>query len=314
MRPVDALILAAGRASRMGVPKVLLPAGEGHALLSRVLHTALESVDGHVIVVLGRDAALCKTEIERFLQEYPQYQTRVSTTENLHYERGLSTSLRCGVQEVLKREPASGLMILLADQPAFDVTRARNLVQTFRERSKNTVAVAAAEHGEQRNPVIFSPDLLSELLEVKGDKGARGVLKRYEGRVERLELGSGPWFVDTDNWTTYAKLVRECGWLEATIIPKFTGEATAELTEGIEAAWQREPQPLLASDVLLAELDEPRELLRLEPPPVGVLTEQGIETVVVGGDASPAARLDLLRRAALWTLQRQAKEKLAKLP
>ncbi len=195
-------------------------------------------------------------------------------------------------------------MVFLADQPAFDETRAQKLVQMFQARHKNTLAVVAAENGEQRNPVIFSPDLLNVLREVRGDKGARGILKRYAGRVERLELGSGPWFVDADDWATYAALMRERGWLEAVSIPEVTGETSHELVEYIGAALRCDPQPLLASDVLLVGLEEPCELVRLERPAIQALKEQGVETVIMGNNASLEATLDLLRRAALWTLLR----------
>lgn len=290
----------------MGVPKVLLPAGEGHTLLSRVLATALASVDGQAVVILGRDADLCRAEVKRFLRDYSGDKTRVLTLENSHYRDGLSTSLRLGVQEVLK-QPAD-MMVFLADQPAFDKTRARDLIRAFHQRRPETVAVVAAEGGQRRNPVIFSAALLPELLNVAGDKGARGVLKRYGGRVERLELGSGPWFVDTDEWATYAKLMRERGWLEEVSIPKLVGELSRELTKHVEAQVQRDPQPLLAPDVLLVgvESKEVMRTVRLERPNISSLTKLGIQSVIIGDSTSPEAYLNLLRRAALWTLRRSA--------
>ena len=304
-RGLTALILAAGRASRMGAPKVLLPAGSGHTLLSRVLATALASVEGRVVVVLGRDAELCRTEVERYLEDHPQYRTRVASIENPHYAEGLSTSLRYGVKEV-RLEPRGGLMVLLADQPAFSEVQARDLVRTFRGRRPGTVAVAAAENGERRNPVIFGADLLPELLTITGDGGARGVLKRYGERVQRLELGSGLWFVDADGWATYAGLVRECDWLEEVSVPELIGEVSAKLVRTAEAALEHEPKPLLASDVLLVGVADGsvREMVRLERSPLQTLTEQGIRTVIIGDTSSPEAHLKLLRRAALWALQR----------
>ena len=302
-KPLNAIILAAGRASRMGVPKVLLPAGRGHTLLSRVLHTALNTVDGQVTVVLGREAALCRAEIERFLQEYPQYQARVTLVENPHYAQGLSTSLQLGAQEVKKLESSAGVMVFLADQPAFSETQARELIQAFRERCSDTLAVAAAENGEQRNPVIFSAKLLPELLEVRGDKGAREVLKRYG---ERLELGSGPWFVDTDDWSTYTGLVRECDWLEEVGLSIFTDKLTDALFQVIEAHLRYKPRPLLAPDVLLVGLEAEFEPfvdlpVRLEQP---ALQLEQIRTVILGDASTPQLYLQLLRHAALWTLQR----------
>ena len=287
----------------MGVPKALLPAGRGHTLLSRGLATALNSVDGHVTIVLGHDADLCRAEIKRYVKRYPQYWARVTTVENPNYQEGLSTSLRAGVKEVLRLEPApSGLLVSLADQPAWSDQQARDLIQMFRERRAATVAVVAAENGEQRNPVVLSAVLLPELLEVTGDRGARGVLKKYEGRVQRLELGSGVWFTDADDWATYAALMRECGWLEEVTIPEFTGELSADSVRAIEEALGRDPVPLLAPGVLVVELGGKNiQVVRLEQP-LSPLREQGIRTVIIGERTSPKAQLHLLRCAALWTL------------
>ena len=291
----------------MGVPKVLLPAGEGHTLLSRVLETSLLSVDGPIIIVLGRDAELCRADIQRFLRERPQHQARAIPVENPHYAEGLSTSLRCGVQEVMRLESSpSGLMVFLADQPALSNQQARDLIRAFKRRRADTVAVAAAEGGEQRNPVIFSADLLSELLEVEGDRGARGILKRYAGRVERLELGSGPWFTDTDDWATYAELTHIKGWLEEVDIPEFSGDVSEEMVGAILRRLRRDPRPLLRAGVLLvgSKSDEIGQPVRLSQPAVGELTASGIQTVIVGSGEAPEDYLYLLRRAAFWTLRR----------
>jgi CTP:molybdopterin cytidylyltransferase MocA len=57
------LLLAAGGASRMGAPKLLLPAPEG-TLLRRMALLLRQSVPGEVVVVLGHEPLLHRRALE----------------------------------------------------------------------------------------------------------------------------------------------------------------------------------------------------------------------------------------------------------
>lgn len=219
---MDALILAAGRASRFGLPKFLLPAGPGFILLTKVLELALQTADGQIIVVLGREGDKARRALEAWM--WPENAGRVVAVNNPGYEAGLSTSLRRGVREVSSSESA---LILLADQPAMEVEKLLELRKAYE--SGGVWAVSAAENGEGKPPVVLGPEFLASVSELGGDQGAKPLLKRHPERVRLLEWGCGDWFADVDTWETYAGLARSQSWDKEEFEPVESLSGTKEL-------------------------------------------------------------------------------------
>jgi molybdenum cofactor cytidylyltransferase len=223
---IAALVLAAGRSIRFGLPKALLPAGPGETLLSRAVGVAAASVDGPVVPVIGSDAALALVEIQRL------HEPRLLPTVNPRFAEGLSTSLQAGLGAVATAE---GVLILLADQPGVEAARASELVARFRSREASIEAVVAAEGGEQRTPVVLGRKLFAAVADLRGDEGARRILRSEPDHVLRIEWGRGPWAVDVDTWEGYASFARDRGWqLEGTQVasPGPVGRRT-----DVEQAW-----------------------------------------------------------------------------
>ena len=102
---ISAIILAAGRATRMGGQKLLLPVGE-QSMLWRVVKAAMESAAAEVIVVVGSEAEECAGS----LRDLPVY-----IVENLNYVQGMSTSLRAGLKAA--RSDCGAVVFMLGDQP-----------------------------------------------------------------------------------------------------------------------------------------------------------------------------------------------------
>ena len=106
------VILAAGRASRMGGrPKVLL-SWEGRTLVTRAVETAGSlQASGPVIVVIGHEAERVKAELDRAgaAGGFP----RILVVRNPCPEEGMGSSLRRGALAAGPRD----LVVMLADQP-----------------------------------------------------------------------------------------------------------------------------------------------------------------------------------------------------
>lgn len=209
-RPVHGIVLAAGTASRLCLPKFLLPAGPDETFLTRAVGVALTACDGPVHVVTGRDAELASMDLARWLADRAGRE-RVAVAHNNAFARGLSTSLRIGLARAAE-SGAAGALVVLADQPAVDPTRARTLVERFVTSPAEVVAVAPSCGGQQRNPVVMGRALFSELEAVTGDQGARGVLRAHAAQVTLLEWGEGLWAADVDTWADYVELARALCW------------------------------------------------------------------------------------------------------
>ncbi len=105
-RSVAAIILAAGRSSRMGSHKLLLPY-KGRPIVNWVLAAACASQADPVIIVLGHEAE----QVDAALRAERWF----LAIHNPWYMDGMSTSLKIGLAATPKDE--DGAIILLGDQP-----------------------------------------------------------------------------------------------------------------------------------------------------------------------------------------------------
>jgi molybdenum cofactor cytidylyltransferase len=196
---ISALVLAAGKASRMGQPKQLLRIG-GTSLVRRAVDTALGSPVGEVVVVTGQSA----DEVERELQGMP-----VRVVRNDRFAEGMSTSLRAGVGALSADSKAA--VVLLADQVLLSPDVISKIVMRFE--SSGAPVVIPIYGGQRGNPVLFASRLYAELLGAEGDAGARSVVARHLAEAELVAFDDPSLQMDVDTWEEYqsAKLLLERG-------------------------------------------------------------------------------------------------------
>ena len=190
---VAAIVLAAGASLRFGRPKQLLPWGE-KTLLQHVVDAVLASSIRQVIVVLGYQAG----EIEASLGDRP-----VEVVVNDAWEEGLASSVRAGLRAIGPQAEAA--LFLLADQPSITPQLINELIRRHRQSRKPIVA--PFHRGRRGNPVLFARSLFPELMALKGDQGGRAVIGRHQAEVERVEVDSEGFFVDTDTPEDYERFL-----------------------------------------------------------------------------------------------------------
>jgi molybdenum cofactor cytidylyltransferase len=181
-----AIVLAAGASSRLGQPKQLVAIG-GEALLVRTVRMAREAGCDPVIVVTGFDAErMCDA-----LQDLP-----VTLINNEDWQSGMGSSLRCGIMalEKLSRRP-SNVLLLVCDQVALSAELLRDL-RSLHARGERPIT-ASRYSGRAGVPAIFPSKYFSELSQVEGDRGARGVLERHSEDVVLIEFSDGVIDLDT---------------------------------------------------------------------------------------------------------------------
>ena len=166
MSPVPAVLLAAGASRRLGRPKQLVEL-DGESLLRRICRTALTGFKP-VLVVLGSGAeAMAAT-----LAGLP-----VQTVLNEAWAEGMGSSIRAGVQALPAAGcgAASGVLLLLCDQPEVDAALLAELGR--RHRAEPGAVIACAYGGVQGTPALFPARSLPALAALGGDQGARGLLR-----------------------------------------------------------------------------------------------------------------------------------------
>ena len=178
-----AIVLAAGESRRFGSQKQLVRIA-GRPLLHTSVTRASEVTGSAVIVVLGCGAA----ELGALLKHSPG-----SIVINQEWREGLSSSIRAGIARLPLT--CAGAMLLLADQPLVSADDLRRLAGTWRKQPQ--YIAAALYSGTTGVPAIFPRSLFQALLQLRGDTGARSLLRRNTDRVVRVPMPSAAIDIDT---------------------------------------------------------------------------------------------------------------------
>ncbi|MBN8956910.1 MAG: molybdopterin-binding/glycosyltransferase family 2 protein, partial [Rhizobiales bacterium] len=140
-RGVAALVLAAGRSTRMGGPNKLLAELGGRPLVRIAAEAALASQARPVVVVTGHQ----RERIEAALEGLP-----VRFVHNPDFADGLSTSLKAGINAL--PDDIGGAVVCLGDMPQVSGALIDRLAQALNPESGALIAVPTFE-GKRGNPV-----------------------------------------------------------------------------------------------------------------------------------------------------------------
>ena len=178
---VAAIILAAGASSRLGKPKQLLELN-GETLLRRAARSAFEAGCSPVVVVLGAEAECLRDELTGL---------SVSVVVNGDWKEGISSSIRAGLAHV----NAERILLLSCDQPRVDGPALKRLVDLGLTSGKPIVASAYAD--TLGVPALFDRSLFGELLQLRGDEGAKRIILAQPERVARFAFPAAAIDIDT---------------------------------------------------------------------------------------------------------------------
>jgi CTP:molybdopterin cytidylyltransferase MocA len=180
---LHAIVLAAGGATRFGSAKQLVRIGD-RPLLSLIAGRAAEVVGHALLIVLGAQAA----ELAPLLKH-----SAGSTVVNRDWREGLASSIRTGIARL--PPSCAGAMLVLADQACVTAEDLRRLAGAWR---RQPLCVAAAQYsGSVGAPAIFPRHLFSELSDLRGDSGARVLLKRHADTLVKVPMTSAAFDLDT---------------------------------------------------------------------------------------------------------------------
>jgi molybdenum cofactor cytidylyltransferase len=159
-----AVILAAGRARRMGKPKLLLP-WHGSTIIAHEIET-WRNIDGPaesviVRVVCGSRPDPIQDELDRL--HFPEY----SRIVNAHQDEGMFSSIRCAARAQWSAE-STHFAIILGDQPHLKRATLQKLLHISEEEFDS---VCQPRHGGAfRHPVVLPRRIFLQLADTKAEK------------------------------------------------------------------------------------------------------------------------------------------------
>jgi CTP:molybdopterin cytidylyltransferase MocA len=176
------VLLAAGGSRRFGAPKQLARIG-GESLLRRAARVALAAAPAGCVVVLGARASRLARELEGL---------PIRAVVNRRWQSGLGGSLAVGIAAL--PADARAALVLLADQVAVGPADLQLLCAAWRAAP---TAIIAARCGRIIGPpAIFPRRYFPELHRLRGDQGARDLLRDGTRRVVALELAAASADID----------------------------------------------------------------------------------------------------------------------
>lgn len=169
---IGAVVLAAGKSSRMGATNKLTAEVEGRAMVLRAVEAAKLSGAAPVIVVTGHEA----DAVRAALAAHPD----VQFVHNPDFAEGLSTSLRTGAAALPAGLDAA--FVCLGDMPDISAAHLARLLAAFDPDEGRTICVPTVG-GKRGNPVLWGAAYFAELQGLKGDTGAKHLIGEHAEAV-----------------------------------------------------------------------------------------------------------------------------------
>jgi molybdenum cofactor cytidylyltransferase len=191
---VAAILLAAGRSTRMGAFKPLLPFGN-KTVIECCIDYLREGGAETIVVVLGHRA----DEVRAQLAEQP-----VTFAINHDPDSEMGASIAAGVRQL--PDTAQATLIALSDHPAVPATVVSSLIETWK---KGARLVKPTWQDRGGHPVLVDLSFRSELLGLSSTGGLKTLFETHREEVKRLAVDSPYVARDMDTWDDYTALHQE---------------------------------------------------------------------------------------------------------
>lgn len=192
---VAAILLAAGKSSRMGSCKQLLPVGGSPAVV-RCLDALITGGVGEIAVVVADGGSPVSAAVHGYA---------AGIVVNPEQEGDMASSVRAGRDGVA--EDASGVIVALCDYPLVSAPAISALIAAHHE---TPAAIIIPCHGERRgHPLLFPRAVLDELTE---GKILRDLVRRDPARIRCLDVDDPGVLLDMDTPEDYRRI---CAMVQA---------------------------------------------------------------------------------------------------
>ncbi len=180
---VSAIVLAAGKSTRMGSNK-MLATFRGVPMIRATVQNAIASSVDEIVVVTGHE----NTAVENALEGLG-----ARLVHNPDYAEGLATSLKAGVSSIT----ADAAVICLGDMPLVAASTIDRLIAAFNP-TENRSIVVPTHKGQFGNPVLWGAEHFARLMSLEGDRGARNLIDQLKAEAVEIETADSAVLRDAD--------------------------------------------------------------------------------------------------------------------
>jgi CTP:molybdopterin cytidylyltransferase MocA len=195
---IPAIVLAAGKSSRMGRPKAILPL-DGDTFLTRIVRTFADAGVEDIVVVVGHDADAIVASFATVDGVAARF------VDNPDYEQGQLSSLLTGLR-LVDRPGVVGVLMTLVDVPLVSAATVRAVVDRYRTtRAPIVRPVQGNRHG---HPVFIDRSLFDALRHADPSAGAKPIIRANVSPAGDVVVDDDGAFADADTPDDYERLVR----------------------------------------------------------------------------------------------------------
>jgi molybdenum cofactor cytidylyltransferase len=182
---IRGLLLCGGASTRFGSNKLLASAGDGQPSIAAAAARSLIAGAGNALAVIPVGAGALRALLEPLGCEI---------LETDRTSSGIGASLAAGVEAT---PSATGWIVALGDMP-YILPATIAAVRLALESGALLAAPVHVASQERGHPVGFAHSLANELLALRGDEGARGVVGRHRAALTLVSVDDRGIFIDID--------------------------------------------------------------------------------------------------------------------
>ena len=183
---IKGILLAAGQSKRLKNENKLIKIFKNKPLINHALNSVKNSKIKKIIIILGYQFKHVKTKIKK--------NKKIIFVHNKNYKNGMSSSIKAGLKKISKKD--KGFIILQSDMP-FVKTSDINKIYNSIIRKKYLVH-ALKYKNRIGNPIGFDISILNKFNKIKGNVGAKYMVKRLKNSTNYIKVSSEKVIKDFD--------------------------------------------------------------------------------------------------------------------
>ncbi len=183
---IKAILLAAGQSKRLKGENKLVKIYKKKHLINHTLNALHKSKINKVIIVLGHQYKKIKKIIKNNKKNI--------FVINKNYKNGIASSIKTGLKKISKKD--KGFIIVQSDMPFIKISDVNKLYQSIYK--KNYLVHALKFKNKVGNPVGFKISILNKFKKIKGNFGAKFMVKRLKKNTNFIKVSSEKIFRDFD--------------------------------------------------------------------------------------------------------------------
>ena len=183
---IKAILLAAGQSKRMKSENKLIKLYKNKPLINYSLNVLTKSKANKIIIVLGHQFK----EVKKIIKK----NKKIIFTYNKNYKKGMASSIKIGLKKISKND--KGFIVAQSDMPFVKQSDINKICRSIN--SKKFLVHALKYKNRVGNPIGFDSSLIKKFKNIKGQFGAKFMVKRLKNRTNFIKTMSIKSFKDFD--------------------------------------------------------------------------------------------------------------------